>query len=303
MKKVLLIYNSLLQEAAPLARELTALVASLGREALAFAATEEAAIGTQIADTDLAVSLGGDGTILRAARLAAPYGVPIIGVNLGELGFLAELGPEEASQRLPELLDGMGWIESRIMLAIEVQRPTADGSWQPVRPGGPVGRGDPAGGPYTALNDAVVARGKLPRVVRIVTMVDERPVATYMADGAIVATPTGSVAYSLAVGGPILDPQLENLVVNPIAPYLSFIRPLVLPATVVVRLQVFTEFDAILTVDGQIDVPLRSGDSILARVAPHRCRLLHREPPDYFFRTLRSRLRWNRRNDERRGDA
>ena len=223
----------------------------------------------------LAVALGGDGTILRVARLALPADVPVVGVNLGELGFLAELTPEDAPAKLPEFLAGAGRVEERLAIRACVS-------------GIP---GAPARGPFVALNDVLVGRGELARIVRVKATINGERFTTYVGDGVLVATPTGSTAYNLAAGGPILDPRLRSLVVTPVLPYLTFSYPLVLAPDTELELEVSAAHPAAMTVDGQIDVPLRGGQLVRIAADPRPSRFLRLQPPTCFYSVLSRRLR------------
>lgn len=272
-KKLLLVQNPRILAAAALSQRLTEIAGRSGARVVPGSTTDEAGIRDGMRDADLVVTVGGDGTILRVARLALPTGTPILGVNLGELGFLAELSPAEAEAKLPDLLSGEGWIEERTAMC--------------VRP-----EGDPASGePLIAINDVLVGRGELSRVVKVTVWIDGARFTTYLGDGLLVATPTGSTAYSLAAGGPVLDPRLASLVMIPIVPYLSFPYPLVLAPGSTVRLAVSTDYSAALTIDGQIDRPLRSGDAVTITRADRPCRFLRCQPPERFYETLTRRLR------------
>jgi len=274
-RNVVLLYNARIPQAVALARDLADVAARSGAQPWVASTADEAEIEARMPGADLAVTLGGDGTILRVARLALPAGVPVLGVNLGELGFLAELTPEEALTKLAELLAGAGWIEERLAL-----RASVDG-----RPGEAVPRS------LSALNDVLVGRGELSRVVRVQVAVDGERFTTYLGDGVVVATPTGSTAYSLAVGGPVLDPRLRGVVLAPVAPYLTFSYPVVLAPGAEVELEVRTDYGAALTVDGQIDVPLRSGQRVRVEPDARPSRFLRLLPPTHFYRVLSQRLR------------
>jgi NAD+ kinase len=274
-RNVLLLYNAHIPRAIGLARDLAAEAARAGGQPWISSTAEEAAIEGHMAGADLAITLGGDGTILRVARVALRAGVPVLGVNLGELGFLAELTPEEALARLPELLAGAGWIEERMALRVSVQADPPE-----LTPG-----------PFTALNDVLVGRGELSRVVRVQVAVDGQHFTTYLGDGVLVTTPTGSTAYNLAVGGPVLDPRLRSVVVTPVAPYLTFSYPVVLQPEARVVLALGTDYVGALTVDGQIDLPLRSGQRVQVEPDGRPARFLRLLPPGQFYRVLSHRLR------------
>lgn len=222
---------------------------------------------------DMIFTFGGDGTILRAARFSAPLGVPLLGVNLGRVGFLTEMNPWQVEERLQLLLDGKYWVEKRTMLHAEL--------W----------RSDQRVGSYLALNDVVASRAALSRVVNCTLKANGHKVTTYVADGVIVATPTGSTAYSMAAGGPILHPELRSIVITPIAPYLTVVGSLVLTDDTVIDLYIDTDDEAFLTIDGQTHVALRNGDIIRITTSPNPCLFARIQDRAYFSATLVNRLR------------
>jgi NAD+ kinase len=227
---------------------------------------------SNVASSSLLVVLGGDGTTLFAARMAAQFEVPIFGINLGRVGFLSEATPEDWTDKLDRVLAGDYWIERRLMLRAEVLRngkQLAD---------------------LMALNDIVVSRGAKVRVVRFHLYVDGDHVTTYTADGLITATPTGSTAYSMAAGGPLLPPRLQNFLVLPVAPHLSFERPLVLHKEAIVKVRVEMEHDAIATADGQQAIDLQDGDQVV--ITKHSCEssFTRVDGPSYFYLRLMQRL-------------
>jgi len=273
VERIGLLYHPKIPESKQLAKKLTHRIKALGSSPWVCSAWEEQKIKSCIANLDLLITLGGDGTILRAARMAAPHATPILGVNFGHLGFLAEVKPEEVAERLPALLREEYWLEERMMLHAEAFR------------------GEENLGEYEALNDAVVGRGPLARVICLATYIDGDYLTTYVADGVIMATPTGSTAYSLAAGGPVLSPQLKNIILTPILPYLATARSLVLSPKATVKVQISTRHSAALTVDGQVSVELQDGDTVTATASRHTCRLVRMQPETYFYQTLLERLK------------
>jgi len=239
------------------------------------ASLEDPQAQARIAEQDMIVVLGGDGSMLRGGRLAAPSHVPILGVNLGRLGFLPEAQPEAWQAVLARVLAGDYWLEERIMLQVEHQR------------------GEEHLGTYQVLNDAVIGRGALARPVRLKTMIDGSDLTTYVADGLIIATPTGSTAYALAVGGPILPPQLKNILLIAIAPHLTVDRAIVLAQGATVEVIVRTEHQAILSADGQVEVELQDGDHVSVRVSDYVTHFVRVQEPTYFYATLMTRLTQN----------
>jgi len=221
---------------------------------------------------DLIVTLGGDGSILRVALRAAPAGTAILGINLGRVGFLTEATPDAWQTTLQRVLDGEGAIETRMMLCVSLLR------------------GGVLVAQEQALNDAVISRGALARTVRLLASVDGAFVARYVADGLILATPTGSTAYAYAVGGPILPPWLENIVLIPAAPHLSLERPFVLDAEAVVEVLVETEMEGMLSVDGRMEGELHNGDIVRVERSAIKARFLRLRSRNDFYDTLVERL-------------
>lgn len=226
-------------------------------------------------ELDLLVTLGGDGTLLRGARLVAPHGVPVLGVNLGRLGFLTSVGPRDLERGLSTVLAGEAELDERMVLAAEAE--ASDGSKH---------------GSYVALNDVVLHRGGVARMIRIAVHAHGEEVGTYSADGIILATPTGSTAYSLSAGGPIVSPAVDCIVATPISPHTLAVRPLVLSAAEHVEVHVLSPSDElILTVDGQEGARMLSGDRLVVSRAEVPMRLV-RFAGQTFFSTLRRKLRW-----------
>jgi NAD+ kinase len=226
----------------------------------------------------LVVVVGGDGTLLSIARAAARSGTPILGVNLGGLGFLTEVTPQRMLTELERVITRRFAVDERLMLDLRILR------------GGRVMRQG------SALNDIVVSKkSTIARAVDLVVEVDGRYVTSYKADGLIVSTPTGSTAYSLSAGGPILDPKLDVLILNPICPHTLTHRPLVLRDTVVVDVSLRnTDEGVFLTLDGQTGHPVRAGDKVRISRSEGRVRLVQAAERDYFH-LLRSKLKWGER--------
>jgi NAD+ kinase len=224
-----------------------------------------------VRDFDLLIALGGDGTMLRAGHLCAPYEVPILGINMGRLGFLIQVDRGEWRGMFKRLFDGEGWLEERLMLhARHMRRDESLGHWH-------------------ALNEVVVGRGMALRPVRLEATVDGRPLTTFVCDGLIASTPTGSTAYALAAGGPILPPDLRNILLVPIAPHLSVDRPVVLAEGSAVRISVRSE-NSVVSVDGQAAVPLDENDYVDVRAAEFAARFVRFGDPGYFYRNLNAHL-------------
>ncbi len=224
---------------------------------------------------DLCIALGGDGTMLRVGHLCAPLRIPILGINLGRFGFLTEVRKQDWEQALAKVAAGDYWLEERMMLRADHLRADKKlGSWE-------------------VLNECFIGRGELVRPVDLVTEIDGRYLTTYVADGLIVATPTGSTAYALAAGGPILPPELRNVVIVPVAPHLSVDRAIVLHKGSSVRVEVRTDHQAILSVDGGEPVVLKDRDRVELRAAENVVNFARLQDPGYFYRNLTSRMNQN----------
>jgi NAD+ kinase len=228
-------------------------------------------------DVQLCVVVGGDGTLIRAVRLLAGAEVPIFGVNAGSLGFLTEIPRGQAVELLDETLRGEAPVESRNKLRVRLLRGTRQVVDEEV------------------LNDAVINRGAFSRMVELRTRIDGADVTSYRADGLIIASPTGSTAYSLAAQGPLLHPSMEAIVVNPICPHSLAQRALVVPDRARVEVELHTaQGEILLSLDGQSTHSLEAGDRVLVERAPHRA-LLVKNPQLDFFAVLRAKLRWGER--------
>lgn len=223
---------------------------------------------------DMLIIAGGDGSVLRAGHLCAPSNVPILGVNLGTIGFLIQVEQEEWRQYFDKLLNGEAWIENRMMLhADHIRADEILGSWD-------------------ALNEVVVARSQSVRPIRLSALVDGRLLTSYVADGLIASSPTGSTAYALAAGGPILPPELRNILLMPIAPHLSVDRAVVLSEGSMVRMQVNGD-NAVLSVDGQSSIPLLENDHVDVCAAEVTAQFVRFGDPGYFYRNLTAHMNEN----------
>jgi NAD+ kinase len=216
---------------------------------------------------------GGDGTLLHAARLVGASGVPILGINLGSLGFLTEVKLDEVYGAFEGLLSGKYQLEDRVLLDVEVLR------------------GKKLEAHYLALNDAVINKGALARIIELEVSVNSQPVLLTRADGLIISTPTGSTAYSLAAGGPILYPTLEAFIIAPICPHTLTNRPVVIPDRHVVEICLRHGTEVMLTVDGQVGMPIEQQDCLRIRRAPSTLKLVM-PFGNSFFKLLREKLRW-----------
>jgi len=273
-RRVGILYNPRIREGAALAERLREVAARAGAEAWSCATTEPERVGAQLAGTSLVVSVGGDGTILRAVRAAVGMDIPVLGVNVGKLGFLAEVRGEQGEQALAGLLQDGGWHDERTMLEAEVW-PAGSASWEMLG---------------HALNDVVVGRGLAARAVTLHVLLDGEALVTYKADALVVATATGSTAYSLAAGGPVLYPGATDLLLKPVAPHLCPTPALVLPADSVLDVQVHSDHGGVVSVDGQIERPLANEDRVRVRRSPHKARLLRTTPREKLYPRVMQRL-------------
>jgi NAD+ kinase len=225
---------------------------------------------------DFVVVLGGDGTLLSTSRVVAQAGIPVLGVNLGSLGFLTEVPLNELYDALDDVDQKRASVEARSMVQCEL-----------LREGNRVVN-------YAALNDVIVNKSAIARLNSYDLFVDRDFVTNYKADGLIISTPTGSTAYSMAAGGPILMPSVDAFVITPVSPHSLTHRPLVVRDSVEIEIIVKTgEEEAYLSVDGQVGVPLHDGDRVLCRKAPYTVHLLRIRKA--FFEVLRTKLKWGQR--------
>ena len=273
MKRVGILYHPMIEAGYTLAKELSEFLSVRGVSVWLCSAWEGEQAKAQLDKTDLILTTGGDGTILRAAQVALPAQTPVTGINLGKLGFMTELSADEAKDKLGALLDGEGWIDERAMLEAELS--AADK--EPTT--------------FYALNDVVVARGAIARMVNVEASIDGQLLKTYRADGVILATATGSTGYSLAAGGPILYPQAKEFLLLPILPHLTLSYTLVLPATAVVNLHITTPHQATLSIDGHINLPLSDGATITVKRSSNIGRFLRIHPETSFYSSLEQRLK------------
>src|SRR3990170_852194 len=272
-----------------LAEELRAVAAQHVGETWLASAWDEGKTGQHVPGTDLLVCVGGDGTVLRAARAVVPHDTLLLGVNMGRLGFLTELDASAARERLAEVIAGAGRVEERAMLHAEILSPGKGDGEVPAR--------------HDALNDIVVGRVTLGRTLQVSVRVDGVPMADFRADGVIVATATGSTAYSLSVGGPILPPESKEILITPLAPHLAPHNPVLLPPSTRVEVQLAPSQQATFSVDGERDLDLAAGGSLRVTLSPHCARFVRLGPPTQFYERLARRLNWLRRSDSPALDA
>ncbi len=277
LKAVAIFYQGRKEAPSEVAQQLILLLQKQGYEVRSIdTRTEgEEAPDPSLKGYELAIVLGGDGTILHAARICAFVDMPIIGVNFGRVGFLTELEPHELQEKLPYYLsrDASVWIDKRAMLHATLDQ---DGHCEE----------------FLALNDIVIARGTWPRVVKMRISIDDYYYSMTFADGVIVSTATGSTAYNLAVGGPLLHPQVQSTVLTPIAPHLASDRSLVLPPEANIQLQIFTgSQDGVFSADGQMTRKIKDGAPISVHRSQYVSQFLRRRPPTYFYQIINAKLK------------
>lgn len=270
-------YNAQIDGALAACKEISAYLTKAGARISSVGAIQEETMRHDIQqpDLDALIVLGGDGTILRACHLCSSSRIPIVGVNLGTMGFLIELQKDEWRNYFQRLLSGDFRIEKRMMLQAEhFRKEKSLGSWQVV-------------------NEVVVCRGQYVRPVRITTEVDGYPMAGYVADGVIAATPTGSTAYALAAGGAILPPDVRNIIIVPIAPHLSPDRSIVLSEGAKVTIKVHTSHQAVFSIDGHAPVIMKDGDHVRVGASEHDSLFIRFHGPGFFYQTLNRYLEQN----------
>jgi len=273
LKKIGILYHPMVKATQKKAGELQEFLSSRGIHIWLCSAWEAEKARTLLNGTDLILTVGGDGTILRAAQVLVTGKTPITGINMGKLGFMTELNPDEAMEKIVDLLDGKGWIDERAMLQAEL---SGDGK-EPQT--------------FHALNDVVVGRGAIIRVVYIDVNINNQQFITYKTDALIMATATGSTGYSLAAGGPMMYPQSRDFLLVPVAPHLCSSYNMVLPSTAIVELRIDTVHEAVLCVDGHINLPLLSGDCITVRQSPCTTWFLRIHPETSFYSSFEQRLK------------
>jgi NAD+ kinase len=278
MKQIALFYNREKKPAVRLLRKVQAWLIHHGVRVIIPSPGMHTRLTQEI---DCAIALGGDGTMLKVARFIAPYGIPLLGVNLGSLGFLAEIDWPEVTGMLKHVLEGNYHIENRSMLEIRLAKKTK--------------RKEQSG--FIALNDCVIRCGGNARVIVLDVWIGAKHLARYLGDGLIIATPTGSTAYSLAANGPIVHPRLQVCIIAPICSHTLAQRPIIVPLDETIRVTVSHHDQrdpVVVSVDGQSTVKVRAGDSIMVKRAEQDLKLVTKPNKD-FYSILRKKLRWGER--------
>ena len=273
MNVVGIIYNSSNSKAVALAKDIHTRISVIPNTWIN-SAEENQDLSAQIKSSDMIITVGGDGTILRVNRIASEFDIPILGINMGRLGFMTELTAEEAIDKVESYLDGSFRIESRNMLQSTINSKSFSGDL----------------GPHYALNDIVLARGTSSRVVTIRVMIDGADLTVFRSDAVIVSSATGSTGYNLSVGGPILDPLSESIVVKPVAAHIGLSTGIVLNEYSTVEMIVEGTQDSIMSIDGSYDYPLTPGDSVIISQSGRKATFARANSPEHFYETLTRRL-------------
>jgi NAD+ kinase len=273
IKRTGILYHPMVEATRAKAQELTSFLTSLGVDVWSCSAWETEKAIESLDSTDLILTIGGDGTILRAAQVALQRQIPITGINMGNLGFLTELKSSEAFDRLPELIEGKGWLDERTMLEAEL----APGENPP--------------GVFHALNDVVLARGAIAKLIQINASINDKPLTVYKADGVVLATATGATGYSLAAGGPILYPQSKDILLVPVVPHLSLNYSLVLPSSSVVKFNLISTVQATLSIDGHMNIPVSDRSVVTVKLSSLKTRFLRLHQEGFFYSMLEEKLR------------
>jgi NAD+ kinase len=275
-QNILVVSNTQLPEADDQASEIARYLESQGISAVyGFLYDEKICDLVRNNEVDLLVALGGDGTMLRAGNLCAPFKLPILGINMGRFGFLTEIRKDQWREIFPRLLSEDFRIEYRMMLKAE--------QW----------RDDKRLDTWEVLNEVVVSRGNIVRPIHLVTHVDGRYLTTYVADALIASTATGSTAYAMAAGGPILPPELRNILLVAVAPHLSIDQAIVLAEGSSVNITVHTSHQAVMSPDGHGPVEMKDGDRIDAYASEHSVQFIRFQDPGYFYRNLTPHMNQN----------
>ncbi|MBZ0288829.1 MAG: NAD(+)/NADH kinase [Anaerolineae bacterium] len=275
LKYIGILAHPLRPQTAPVAEAIAAYLRTRGVDTWVHTKWEESDVQAQVQRSEMVVAIGGDGAMLRAGRVCAPFHVPVLGVNMGQLGFLTEIsGPTTWEEPLEEVLNGQYWVEERMMIQASL-----------MRNGDVLATGD-------ALNDVVIERGMASRTIWLETYIDKDWITTYHADALVIATATGSTAYALACGGPILPPELRNILIVPVAPHLSMERPIVLSegATVEVVAAQDNTTEIVLSIDGVNMGIMQPQDHLRIQASHHVSRFVRLRERNYFYRSLLDRL-------------
>jgi NAD+ kinase len=270
MKRIGILYHPKVKKSEEFTLKLKDFFKGKGIECWSLSSWDESAAREQMDGSDLMISVGGDGTILRVARIIFPRQIPIVGINFGNLGFMTEFEAGDSLEGLAKIIVGKGWTEERAMVQARVKRTRKT---------------------YYALNDVVVGRGSRLRLINVEVRVNDQLLTTYRADGVIVSTATGSTGYSLAANGPIMHPEAREMILKAVCPHLSLDKALVLTPDTEVKLQVFTNHEAVVSMDGQVEEPLQDADEVTVTLSKNVSKFTRLRSRDMFYGTLVSKLK------------
>jgi NAD+ kinase len=273
LKKIGILYHPRVETTRLKAKELESFLKTQGVSAWVCSSWDTKKASLQMEGTGLVLTVGGDGTILRAVQAVIPGMTPITGINQGRLGFMTELDNDEAIKKLPSLIAGKGWDDERAMLQAEL---VSRGKERRV---------------FHALNDVVMARGGIARLIKIDVSIDKKDLPTYRTDAIVVATATGSTGYALAARGPVMYPHSPDFLLVPVAPHLSPPYPLVVPEKSEIVLRLNTYLEGTLSIDGHINLPLVNGDTVKIRRSPYTARFRRIRSEGSFFSNLEDKLK------------
>ncbi|NJP05286.1 MAG: NAD(+)/NADH kinase [Chloroflexaceae bacterium] len=275
MKQIGIIYHPYSQASIRQAEEMMPWLQSQGVEVWRSSSDDARSNTDVLARTNLLIALGGDGTALRAAIVAIPYQIPVLPVAMGRLNFLSEMTPAELTDGLQTLIHGGGWYDQRTLIRVVLHRHN-----QVIRE-------------FTGINEVVISRGDVSRIVTVEVSIDAMPLITYRADGVLVSTATGSTAYALSAGGPIMDPRSHALLLVPVAAHLTPVHSMVLHEDSLVTLVLATSYHATLSIDGQEHIPLVEQDIVTVQRSEQMCLFARVQSPTQFYGSLVRRLRWD----------
>ncbi len=268
VKKIGILFHPKVDKSEDFAHKIEEFLRGKGVACWLHSSWDESGAQRQLDQTDLMVSVGGDGTILRVSRIVYPRQIPIVGVNFGNLGFMAELEAGDALEQLMQIIEGKGWMDERSMLDVTLSSSKR----------------------FHALNDVVVGRGRNLRLINVEVSIDGDAFTTYRADAVIVSTPTGSTGYLLAANGPIIYPESKDMVIKAVCPHMNMDKALVVAAESRIRLAVMTKHEAIVSMDGQVEEVLRDGDEVTVSLSPYVTRFVRLRPRSMFYSTLVTKL-------------
>ena len=269
VKRIGILFHPKIERAEAFAHKIEGYLNNRGIGCWLHSSWDESGAQRHLDQTELMISVGGDGTILRVSRIIYPRQIPIVGVNFGNLGFMAELEAGDALEKLSNIIDGEGWYDDRSMLEAILN----------------------SGGCFPALNDVVLGRGRNLRLINVEVNIDRNAFTTYRADAVIVSTSTGSTGYLMAANGPVIYPESKDMVMKAICPHLSMDKALVVASTAEIKFKVRTNHEAILSMDGQVEEILKDGDEVTVAVSPYVTRFIRLRPRSIFYTTLVIKLK------------